>query len=415
MLRGDSTDLVLHSLDNTTIVKSIFQIFRDEPLDIIKELVTNMMTDNDRHKQRASAEVIGGIMRGAKHWPLSMQKKVYDWLAPMWPKIFDSINLDTQPAWEMMVEYVLGDRKLWMIIAGVNAECSCLKGDPRRNESLMGFLTSLSVDIESSEAFKEARKGYLVGSTMSRYFRIILLLQTNFWLLESLSWHFTPWANQFADTFWSAITSPYTEIRLAISDNLRYLNEMRLHPSYPSTEAFLSACQSKNGMALLVSVDDEYIRRIDSLVKSLADYRAIRQPFAKDAVQPYDSACLTILTWLWTNMNDFRITTVYPFVERLLPELMHMQDIQDNQELQKWAQVVLAAMAALPYPAVLVPSVLDSLLELFRSPSWRTRLAVLPLLQVFFFHQLFTLTEEQISKVLETLYRLLKDNHSTQQ
>jgi hypothetical protein len=31
----------------------------------------------------------------------------------------------------------------------------------------MGFLTSLSVDVESSEAFKEARKGYLVGATMS--------------------------------------------------------------------------------------------------------------------------------------------------------------------------------------------------------------------------------------------------------
>lgn len=31
----------------------------------------------------------------------------------------------------------------------------------------MTFLTGLSVDKDSSEAFKEARKGYLVGSTMS--------------------------------------------------------------------------------------------------------------------------------------------------------------------------------------------------------------------------------------------------------
>lgn len=46
-----------------------------------------------------------------------------------------------------------------------------LTGDPRRNESLVNFLTSLSLDVESSEAFKEARKGYLLGSTMSeRYF-----------------------------------------------------------------------------------------------------------------------------------------------------------------------------------------------------------------------------------------------------
>lgn len=32
----------------------------------------------------------------------------------------------------------------------------------------MGFLTGLQVDTESSEAFKEARKGYLLGSTMSK-------------------------------------------------------------------------------------------------------------------------------------------------------------------------------------------------------------------------------------------------------
>lgn len=34
----------------------------------------------------------------------------------------------------------------------------------------MGFLTKLKIDIDSSEAFKEARKGYLLGSTMSTFF-----------------------------------------------------------------------------------------------------------------------------------------------------------------------------------------------------------------------------------------------------
>lgn len=211
--------------------------------------------------------------------------------------------------------------------------------------------------------------------------RIATRLNVSSITTESLSWRFSPWADEFADSFWEGITSPYTEVRLAISDNLRYLSEMRLHPSFPSTEAFLEACHSQDGMQLLVSVDTEYVQRIDSVVKSLERWRSIRQPFAKDAVQPYDSACLTILTWLWGSMNDYRIGTVYPFVERLLPELMHMQDLQDNQELQKWASVVLATMAALSYPASMVPAVLDSLLDLFKSPSWRTRLAVLPLLQ----------------------------------
>lgn len=189
------------------------------------------------------------------------------------------------------------------------------------------------------------------------------------------------------------------------------MSEVRLHPSFTSTQAFLSACEGRQGMRLLNDVDDEYVKRIDSLVHNLQGWRSNRKPFAKDAVQPYDAACLTILTWLWSGMNDYRITPIYPFVVRLLPELMHMQDIQDNQELQRWAQVVLAAMAGLPYPGHLVSPVLDALLGLFKSTSWRTRLAVLPLLQVFFFHQLFSLSESQIKDVVETLRGLLKDNH----
>lgn len=228
---------------------------------------------------------------------------------------------------------------------------------------------------------------------------------------ESLSWHFQPWLPQFVDPFWGAITSPYTEVRMAVSDDLRFMSEVRLHPSFTSTKAFLDSCKGRQGMRLLNDVDEEYISRIDQLVINLQKWRSVRKPFAKDAVQPYDAACLTILTWLWSGMNDYRITPIYPFIVRLLPELMHMQDLQDNQELQRWSQVVLAAMAGLPYPGHLVAPVLDAFLSQFQSSSWRTRLAVLPLLQVFFFHQLFSLSETQIREVVETLRRLLKDNH----
>lgn len=198
---------------------------------------------------------------------------------------------------------------------------------------------------------------------------------------------------------------------MAVSDDLRFMSEVRLHPSFTSTKAFLDSCKGRQGMRLLNDVDEEYISRIDQLVINLQKWRSVRKPFAKDAVQPYDAACLTILTWLWSGMNDYRITPIYPFIVRLLPELMHMQDLQDNQELQRWSQVVLAAMAGLPYPGHLVAPVLDAFLSQFQSSSWRTRLAVLPLLQVFFFHQLFSLSETQIREVVETLRRLLKDNH----
>ena len=44
------------------------------------------------------------MIRGSKHWPLQKQKRVWDWLTPLLPSIFDGITPETQVAWEMCTE-----------------------------------------------------------------------------------------------------------------------------------------------------------------------------------------------------------------------------------------------------------------------------------------------------------------------
>ena len=212
----------------------------------------------------------------------------------------------------MKVEYVLAYR------------------DPRRNQPLVAFATRLHIDHQSSEAFGQAKSAYLVGTAM-----------------KALSWHFLPWASWYLEEYWAAIDSPFQEVRLAlrnlatdwgllehapqvrgaVSDNLRHLSELRLHPSFPSTEAFLEHCrkQSKSGV-LLLDVDEEYRRRIATLRTSLKHWRDIRQPITTGA-QSYDMAALTVLTWIWSAAMDHRVTTVFPFVLGLLPELFSMQEV----------------------------------------------------------------------------------------
>jgi hypothetical protein len=43
-----------------------------------------MLADPDysRHKQRAFAEVLSGLVRGSKHWPGKERKEFWDWLTP---------------------------------------------------------------------------------------------------------------------------------------------------------------------------------------------------------------------------------------------------------------------------------------------------------------------------------------------
>lgn len=90
--------------DVTTIIKSIFQIYGAAPLPFVLPLLEGLIADKDRHKQRAAGELVGGMVRGSKHWSREDQKLVWNWLTPLLPTIFGGVTPETQTAWEMCVE-----------------------------------------------------------------------------------------------------------------------------------------------------------------------------------------------------------------------------------------------------------------------------------------------------------------------
>lgn len=84
------------------LVKSIFQVFEDAPCEFVLPAVEGLLADKDnRHKQRAAGELLGGMVRGSKHWSLKKQRALWDWLSPKLPGIFQGITPETQTAWEM--------------------------------------------------------------------------------------------------------------------------------------------------------------------------------------------------------------------------------------------------------------------------------------------------------------------------
>jgi proteasome activator subunit 4 len=89
--------------DNAILLKSIFQIFGDSFLEIIKPIIESEILDSDRHKQRAGAELLSGVIRGSKHWPLVKQDQLAAWLTPLLPQIVTAITPDSQDAIEMLV------------------------------------------------------------------------------------------------------------------------------------------------------------------------------------------------------------------------------------------------------------------------------------------------------------------------
>ncbi|GAA5921528.1 hypothetical protein JCM1841_000553 [Sporobolomyces salmonicolor] len=362
--------------DAITIVKSIFQIYEDAPCQFVLPALEELIADKeDRHKQRAAGELIGGMIRGSKHWPLNKQKRVWEWLAPRLSAIFEGITPETQVAWEMCAEYILNNR------------------DPRRNQPLVDYLTSLSIDQESSEAFNVAKKQDLVGTA-----------------LKALGWHFSPWAPRFIEMYSANIDHQYQEVRSAVADNLRGLCELRLHPSYGSVEQLLrDAHATEHTSKDLLEVDAAYVARIEDFGRELAEWRAVRKP-ASEGTQTYDRASMTILTWIWGSISDFRVSTAFPFITQLLPEFFRMQESTDNPELSRMAGRVLLAASALQFPQHMAKPLMKQFISLLRdSTSWRVRLDVLLPLQVFYYHHLFLLDDELIAELMDQLCDLLRD------
>jgi proteasome activator subunit 4 len=90
--------------------------FEDDYLDTILSGIEPLITDSDRFKQRACAEVLLGLLRGkvvvsstirslrvllgSKHWPKQKWEKLWSWTLQRMDTIFAQIKPDTIQFWE---------------------------------------------------------------------------------------------------------------------------------------------------------------------------------------------------------------------------------------------------------------------------------------------------------------------------
>jgi len=87
-----------------------------------------------------------------------------------------------------------------------------------------------------------------------------------------------------------------------------------------------------------------------------------------------------------------------------------MQDINDDQDLQNMATHVLNQIASYTYPSAIVHQMIDKFVEILtESPSWHVRVKALPVIQVFYFKHLFTLTKAEMIRVMDVVSGMLMD------
>lgn len=87
-----------------------------------------------------------------------------------------------------------------------------------------------------------------------------------------------------------------------------------------------------------------------------------------------------------------------------------MQDIPDDQDLQQLATLSLLQLARFVYPPSMVPEMVDLFCTILRSStSWHVRNNVLPVVQIFFYTNLYSMDVQMMVKVMDAVSSMLLD------
>ncbi|KAF7320019.1 hypothetical protein MKEN_00785900 [Mycena kentingensis (nom. inval.)] len=359
--------------ENLTFIKVLAKVFGPVILQPIIPIIDPLLTDQDKFKQRAGAELLSGIWRGSKHWPPQESRELWAWSVTKLNEVLPQIKPDTFPLWQTAVSNQVQNR------------------DPRRSQPLMDWILNLPLEFNADSAFSMSKSLYLFGL-----------------VADGLGVRFHPRADDAVNMLLDNANNGYNEIRAHVSAYLHILIRDQWVPTYPSLKALLSACEnSEDPLGLRVA---KYNDRVAAIVQKLPDLKEKRLAPPRVSQSEYDKIGLTLLQWVWISAYSSHAARIFPYAVPMMPEILHMSELNDSSDLQIYSSAVLYVLSAVAVPEVYVSSILENFVNAIKSSSsWRIRLHALPALVVFFYRNLLSISPEGVAKVMDVLLDCLAD------
>eukprot|EP00045_Choanoeca_perplexa_P017674 m.261590 g.261590 ORF g.261590 m.261590 type:complete len:1846 (+) comp17601_c0_seq2:42-5579(+) len=327
-------------------------------LERLKPHVDLLMAELDkRSPQRCLAEVLGGLVRGIKHWPAAALQAAYDWLLPLLNQAFAKMTNETLPFWVSFAR-----------------QCSYDK-DPRRFYPLLDWFFDFDLSVDAVTSIQLCSR---------------LLVAQN--AMAELSWRGSELAVVFAERLLPFTTHPFKLVREQIARALFITTR--------SLQAYRAVSESSS-----TSTAGEGVAPADAIVHNLLE-RCVPSP---GTATDEDTAHLkTTLCYLISVYREGAGQVLAEHFCRVLSLLLELPDSGDDPELQGLTRTALALAARLQ----LAPALVDQVLTLFRTASsdgsWHYRIRLLGFVQVFIFRNLFAADGDV---VLQLLLELMQDEH----
>jgi proteasome activator subunit 4 len=377
-LWGQESSVEISTLElrtrNIDLVKSLVKTYHDL-LPSILSTIDPLLNDSDKFKQRAGVELLAGLLRGIKHYPLASSEYVWTWTIERLNRVFPQIKPDTMSIWEYLFSLQLVNR------------------DPERNRPLVDWILSRPLEFHGDSVFEMVKTASIFGI-----------------LVDSLGIRFSPMSDKYAPTLFQNLNTAYAEVRGHISHVLTFLVRNAWRPTYSSTCALLEACVKSQDPLKLCHIS--YHHEVTTVLTEFARWREERLPPPRVTQSEYDKRGLAILTWTWLLAYSPQASLVFPYAVILMPEILRMTNIQDNPELQALSSGVLYVLSSVATPKQYVGVIFDHLVDaITTSNSWRTRRYALPVVLAFYFRNLLMVPPETISKLTKVLVDCLRDEN----
>ncbi|XP_035696564.1 proteasome activator complex subunit 4-like isoform X3 [Branchiostoma floridae] len=111
--------------------KGLFRNYDDSLLPLFKPHMERLAADTQEFSQRCLAEIVAGLIRGAKHWTFDKQEKLYEFLLPLLKTVMTNASVETIGDWAQSMSSAVENRdprKIHWLLEALMEDCANQSG-----------------------------------------------------------------------------------------------------------------------------------------------------------------------------------------------------------------------------------------------------------------------------------------------
>ncbi|KAF5308174.1 hypothetical protein FQR65_LT06354 [Abscondita terminalis] len=335
------------------VFKNLFKMYEDHLLNLFVPHLQRLVQDGQEHSHRCTAEIIGGIMRGSKHWNFDQVENLWKILLPIIKKIFANMSVET-----------LGDWGLCFATA-LNAI------DPNRYHWILEFLMDNPLSEQTS--FSSCCRIYILQNALNQQaWRNVELISR---LLEYLKGHLVHPFQNVRENISLCLT-------VIFSENIGFSNGCNISP--PKVEDFFN-----------------YV-----MPKLNALYESTLHSSRPNEGNGNQENITNQMQLIHLNGNDEKDDII-----RLFKTACILQNNDSDEELSTICTSFLAVMGHSLILEEYIPAALAAIETVSVCPFWSARAAIAEFIPVLVFHNFSTIiaNENWVAQIKRIVLQLLED------